>query len=172
MNAETQHPPRGFTLIELIIVIAIIAVLAAVAFPRLIDTQHDARMVKARAIHGAMRSAVALARSRCELDLAADLSALPPANCQATPPQVSMDGKAVDMLNRHPAATANGIDIAANLDLSADGLRIATDSCPSGARCYDIEGGKAPDCRITYHPATLSGTLVSAPEITAATDGC
>lgn len=165
-------PAHGFTLIELIIVITIIAILAAVALPRLIDAQRDARIAKANAIYGSIRSASALARSRCELDLAAIAATLPAANCQASVPQVNMDGKAIEIVNRYPAATANGIDAAADLNLSADGLIAGGAGCAAGARCFDIVGGTAPGCRITYEPATLSGTVITAPVIAVTTTGC
>ena len=41
-----------------------------------------------------------------------------------------------------------------------------------GDRVLDVAGGTAPNCRITYEPATLAGTIVTAPVIYVDTTGC
>lgn len=168
-SVRIHSPESGFTLIELVIVITIIGILAAVALPRLIDAQRDARIAKANAIFGSIRSAVALARSRCELDLAGTAASVTTSNCTSTPPKVNMDGTMIDIVNRHPAATALGIDAAAALNPVSDGL---TTGGGGSTRTFDVAGGTAPNCRITYQEATLSGALISAPVISVVTTGC
>ena len=171
---------RGFTLIELVVVITIVAILAAVALPRFIDTQRDARAAKANAIYGSIRSATALARARCELDI----GQVAGSGCGATPSNVNMDGAIVAMVNRHPTASADGIDRAAALNLVADGLTVTGGGLGAGdQRNYDIAGGQSCSatvldsdslcCRISYRAATLDGSgRVVAPDIRIAVKGC
>lgn len=180
MNGSSQRHRRrlrGFTLIELIIVITIIAVLAAVALPRLIETQRDARVAKVNALYGGLRSAMALARARCELDLAGTAPSAGD-DCRSQPPVVVMDGHRVIIVNHFPAASAQGIDVAADINLAADGL-VASDGKAANSlgivvpsRGFEVSGGRAPGCRVTYLEAALKGGVIVAPELNVATDGC
>lgn len=159
----------GFTLIELIVVITIIAILAAVALPRFVEVQRDARVAKAQAVFGSMRSSIALAKSRCELDLAGNVAGT--YVCSPTGGFVNMDGTAVTMLNRYPTADANGIQAAAQINPSADGLDISSaGGTGAGATMsFDVVGAPNPaTCRISYTAAAAGAS----PVVTLETNGC
>lgn len=140
---------RGFTLIELIVVITILAILAAVALPKFAALQTDARIAKMNGALGSVKAGAVLAHS---VQLTQQL---------APGTSVVMEGVTINMVNGYPIAAA----IASAAGVSSPDYNLGAVTTVAGVSQIIIATDAGhPNCAITYQEAAAGGAPVfSAP---------
>jgi MSHA pilin protein MshA len=144
---------RGFTLIELVVVITILGILAAFAVPRFIALDTQARVATVNGLAGSVKSAASLARG------------LAMASSTGASGTVSMEGQTITLNNYYPdsATIANAV----YSDNSNDWTFTA--GTATTVSTWTKKGAPTPaSCEVTYLPATAS----AAPVVQVVTGGC
>ncbi|WP_051560040.1 type II secretion system protein [Marinobacterium jannaschii] len=139
-----MNKQAGFTIVELVVVIALLGILAAVALPRFINVTDDAHRANVDGSAGSLRSAVSMVRAQAV------------ASGLAGAGNVTLDGNAIAVdANFNPqvaAGTAAACATLWNNLIAADGPRAADDANSE----YEAAQAVAGTCTFTYNDFTTS----------------
>lgn len=133
---------KGFTLIELIVVLVILGILAAFAIPRFAGVNSDARRAAVQGLAGSLRSSTALVHG---LSLARNVT-------NDTTGLITLEGQAIDIVNGYPAA-AGAKGIAATV-LNMEGFVVNNSGLSATQIGYSPSSlATSTTCRVVYTEA-------------------
>jgi MSHA pilin protein MshA len=155
---KVKRGPKGFTLIELVIVIVILGILAAVAIPKYVTVQKEARIAVVNAMAGGLRSAKLVARAKYMVS--GDYSS----------GTVDMDGTLVTV----STGTAGGIptaDQSGIISSLTDTAGFSIGFSPPTVTFQPTNGGSA-TCGAVYTGPTSTGLYGGSSTVTTDVSGC
>ena len=146
-----MNKQKGFTLIELIMVIVVLGVLAAIALPKFVNLSGDARASIIKATEGSMRTANSIIYAKAAVN---------------------------NQLGSSGSVTISGVSIATVYGYAADATDLEdamelTDEFTVTTTLVQHNGALTPaDCSVAYAPAANVSSVLSLPTFTTTVTGC